>query len=212
MNTSLLNLPKCIIIYLTSFLKICDKAKLKQICKRYNECITFSPIEIIHKYEGYISKLKNMKYEECVQCKHMFCINCIHGRYQAKQECSSCNKFICRECFNEECGRCYNVICNNCLPKYKCNKCNSYYCLQCDTIQDTEQCTKCDNKYCHDSLQCDTENTLECSCCVTKCCPCNEFKCNGCDDIFCESHIETYTKIYNKLNDKCDGCNLRDEF
>jgi len=118
MNTSLLNLPKCIIIYLASFLKICDKACLKQICKRYNECITFSPIEIIHKYEGYISKLKNMN---CKQCMH-------------QTNCYSCEKVMCTECFNTKCRTCHRLVCENCLPKYKCNNCKSNYCEECITI------------------------------------------------------------------------------
>jgi len=192
MNSNLLCLPKCLIVYLTTFLNLLDKAHLKQICKRYNECIIFSSFEIIHKYETYINSLKSINYKKCIQCGQRRCVDCLKKKFRIVSEtCGSCDKLICSKCIAKEY---YN----------ECDGCSCLFCFYCDAfrIKTEEQCKKCNKKYCN---ECNEFNTIGCSMCSKSCCVCDIITCDNCNKNFCPTHIEKLENNYITCVDCANG-------
>ena len=80
------NMPKCIFLYITTYLNYRDKYSLKLVCDKFNDWVTFTSKEINEKYWNDSKKIY-IKISNCLNC-----LTCYVCEIKVCNKCYSCKK------------------------------------------------------------------------------------------------------------------------
>jgi len=102
MEQELNNMPKCVFLYLATYLNLQEKSTLKKLCKKFNGWIVFGQKDFAKKYMKKVNKVKNDRKKQCFKCFHDYS----YSHYCCFTKCQKCNNDICNDCVYDGCEMC----------------------------------------------------------------------------------------------------------
>jgi len=150
---------------------------------------------------------------ECLKCYCGFCMN-NDDKFMRLDYCVNCKKMYCEDCVDLRwCCCCQNKFCVSCSPFTTCSGsgCNADICEECIASGYAHaKCCKCEARFCY--AICEDEISAYCISCEKVCCnACHEedwylCKKDDCEKSFCGDCNEK--KGIKDAIQICDGCNM----